>query len=95
MIDRYYKIIELLCTYYDIDINQSKDFLRSRENKYMFLLLMKKYDCVRKEELMNILKAKSSRSINYNVKKAEEKFLINKEFRDKYLYVEEEIEKML
>lgn len=95
MYDRYYKIIELLCQYHGIDINEHKDFLKSRENKYMFLLLMKKYDCIKKEELLNILRAKSPRSINYNVRKAEEKFLINKEFRDKYLYVEEEIEKML
>ncbi len=34
-------------------------------------------------------KISSKRSIRYNVKKAEEKFFINRSFREKYLELEE------
>ena len=67
--------------------------MKRRECKYLLLLLMRKFNCLDKGIIKEQLKLKSDRTINNNIEKAEEKLLINKEFRDDFFYLEEKIEK--
>ena len=43
------------------------------------------------DNIMGVLNYKSKKSILYNVKRAEEKLLINREFRDKFFQIEESL----
>ena len=77
--DKYLKILRVIALYNNI--KKDEDFIRllkDKENKYLLLLLLKKNKCMNEEKIMQIFNYKSKKSINYNVKKAEEKFLINK-----------------
>ena len=77
--------------YNDISDENIIQLLKDKESKYLLLLLLKKYKCINKEKIMEVFKYKSSRSINYNIKKAEQKFLVNKSFREKYFEIEESL----
>ena len=66
--------------------------MKRRECKYLLLLLMRKLD---KEIIKEQLKLKSDRTINNNIAKAEEKLLMNREFRDDFFCLEERIEKKI
>lgn len=90
--DKYLKILRVIALYNNI--KKDEDFIRllkDKENKYLLLLLLKKNKCMNEEKIMQIFNYKSKKSINYNVKKAEEKFLINKNFREKYFEIEENL----
>ena len=89
--DKYLKILKLVAYYNNISDEDIIHLLKDKESKYLLLLLLKKYRCIDKEKIMEIFKYKSSRSINYNIKKAEEKFLVNKSFREKYFEIEESL----
>jgi hypothetical protein len=47
------------------------------------------------EQMSFDFNGKSSKSIKYNLKKAEEKFFINREFREAYFEMEEMIKKII
>lgn len=89
--DKYLKILKLVAYYNDISDENIIQLLKDKESKYLLLLLLKKYKCINKEKIMEVFKYKSSRSINYNIKKAEQKFLVNKSFREKYFEIEESL----
>lgn len=89
--DRYLKILRTISLYYGIDEKSFILLLKEKENKYLLLLLLKKYRCMDEKNIMNIFNYKSKKSISYNVRKAEEKLLVNKEFRDKYFEIEESL----
>lgn len=89
--DKYNIIILTICKYLDESNNDLKLFLKSKENRYMLLLLAKNFDCLNREIIKRELGVISNRTINNNLKKAEEKILINKYFRDKYFKLEDEI----
>jgi hypothetical protein len=89
--DRYLKILKTISLYYGIGEENFILLLKEKENKYLLLLLLKKYKCMDEKSLMNIFNYKNKKSILYNVKKAEEKLLINKEFRDKFFEIEESL----
>lgn len=57
---------------------------RNKDCRYLFLLLLNKYGCLEKDKLVNELIFSSNKSINYNLKKAEERLLINRQFREDY-----------
>ncbi len=90
---RYVKIIEILINYYDIDEKELIKILQIKENRYMLLLILKNYNCLLIENIKKLLKLKNNRSVLNNLSKAEEKLLINKEFRENYFELEELIEK--
>ena len=69
--------------------------MKRRESKYLLLLLMRKFNCLDKEIIKEQLKLKSDRTINNNIAKAEEKLLMNREFRDDFFCLEERIEKKI
>jgi len=89
--DRYINILREISLYYGMDKNNFIKLLKDKENKYLLLLLTKKYKCMNEDNIMAILNYRSKKSILYNVKRAEEKLLINREFREKFFQIEESL----
>lgn len=82
---KYINILNGLCKYYGIGEQGLIELLKERENKYLLLLLLKNYSCLEQESAKEILRVKSSRSVNNNLKSAQEKLLINRDFRKNIL----------
>ncbi|MDQ0148833.1 hypothetical protein ACFO6R_00210 [Eubacterium multiforme] len=93
--ERYFKIIEEICAFNNISKEEVVDMLKEKEMRYLFILFLKKYDCWKEDDIKYLLRVKTRRSINYNYKKAEEKLLINKKFRDKYFEIEKKIDSVI
>lgn len=93
--DKYFKIISKICEVNHISNEELVEILKKRESKYLLVLFLKKYNCCSEEELKELLNVRTKRSINYNYEKAEEKFLINRNFRDKYLEIEKKIDEII
>lgn len=92
-IDKYIIILKSICLLYGISNDEIYEILKNKKCRYLLLLLMKNFQCFDKNIIMEQLKLKSDRTIISNMKKAEEKLLINKEFREDYFYLEEKIKK--
>lgn len=90
--EKYFRIIKQICDSNDISKEELLEMLQEKDMKYLYILFLKKYDCWNEKELKEVLRVKTRRSIHYNYKKAEEKLLINKKFRDKYFEIEKKIE---
>lgn len=93
--DKYEKIIEFICNYKKIDKAALVTILRDKECKYLLLLLLEKYKCADVNRLTNDLSIANPKSIKYNMKKAEEKFFVNRNFRELYFEIENMIEKII
>lgn len=90
-IDKYYNIISIMCQYYGIDTEKLGELIKKRDNLYLTILLMKNFKCLREEKIKENLGIINNRTLYYRLKKAEEKILINKDFRDEYFELEEKI----
>lgn len=90
---RYEKIIEILCKYKNISRDKLVKILKDNECKYLLFLLIKKYGCCDIDMLNKDFPNIDKKSMNSNLKRAEEKLLINKRIRDMYFEAEELIEK--
>ena len=90
---KYIKILNNLCKYYGIDEEKFIELLRNRDNRYILLLLLKNNHCLETDKLKEIFRLKTSKSINSNLKLAEEKLLVNRFFREQYFELENNIEK--
>lgn len=90
---KYIKILENICNYYGIEEDKFIELLKNRDNKYILLLILKSNHCLDKEEVKEMLKLKTSKSINNSLRLAEEKLLMNKVFRERYFELENNIEK--
>ena len=93
--DKYLRILQVICNIKGINREELFKILKDRESKYLLFLLLKKYKCTDMDVLQRDFSIDSKKSINYNMKKAEEKFFINKEFRDMYFEAEGIIEKVI
>lgn len=93
--DKYSKIIEFICIYKNISRIELFKLLRHKESKYLLLLLLKKYKCVDMQRICVEFSSKNTVTVKNNFKKAEEKFYVNKEFREMYYEVEEMIKKII
>jgi hypothetical protein len=93
--DKYLRILQVICSIKGIDREELFRILKDRESKYLLFLLLKKYKCTDMEVLYRDFSIDSKKSINYNMKKAEEKFFVNKDFRDMYFEAEGIIEKVI
>ncbi|MDR5587734.1 MULTISPECIES: hypothetical protein [Clostridium] len=91
---KYINILNGLCEYYGIGEQDLIELLKERENKYLLLLLLKNYSCLEQENAKEILRVKSSQSVNNNLKSAEEKLLINRDFRKKYFEIQDNIDRI-
>ena len=90
---KYLKILNNICNYYGIDEEKFIELLKNRDNKYILLLVLKNNQCLEIDKIKEIFKLKTSKSINSNLRLAEEKLLINKIFREKYFELEDNIDK--
>lgn len=95
MNNKYEKILSVLCEFKGISSQELINILKDKECKYLLFLFLKKYKCIDLKKLEEDFSIKSKKSINYNCKKAQEKFLINKDFRDQYFEMEELISKII
>ena len=95
MINRIEIIKLVMCNYFSITEKELEELFKDKEKMYLMLLLMKKYKCFEKEiieqEIEKIISGKMKRKVD----KAEEKILINKEFRDDYFNLEDEIDRII
>ena len=91
--ERYERIINLLCRYKGIDTEKLYCILKDEECRYVFFLLIKKYNCVDSDNLKKDFSVYSTKKINYNIKKAQQKLLLNKKIRDMYFEAENVIER--
>lgn len=85
-------VINILCNYLEKDFDS---IISVKDNKYLLLLLLKNYKCLNREKIKVMFNIGSDNSINYNIKKAEEKLLINKEFRESYFEIEKYLEEVI
>lgn len=91
--DRYSNIIKVISMYYGIDNNNFISSLKDKEKKYLLVLFLSKYKCINQDQTKLMLNVKSTRSVSCTLKKAEEKFFINREFRMLYFELEKKLEK--
>ncbi len=91
---KYIEILRGLCNYYGINEEEFIELLKLKDNRYLLLLLLKNNNCLESDSIKEILKIKTHRSINNNLKSAEEKLLINRYFREKYFEIENSLEKI-
>ncbi|MCY6369841.1 ribose-5-phosphate isomerase [Clostridium ganghwense] len=92
--DKYEKIIDIMCSMKGIEKEELYKILKDRECKYLLFLLLKKYKCDDLNKINQDFSINNKRVIKYNEKKGEEKFLINKEFRETYFEVQEKVDKV-
>ena len=88
---RYLRILQMICKYYDIEEKEFLDLLKGKENKYLLLLLLKNNNCFDINTIKELFNLKTSRTVNNNLKQAEEKLLINRNFREQYFALENHI----
>jgi len=94
-LDKTQIVINILCSYLGRDLKEFDGLIKEKDNKYLLLLLLKNYKCLNRERIKLIFNISSYNSINYNIKKAEEKLLVNKDFREKYLKIEKYLEEVI
>lgn len=85
----YEKIIEAICEVKGIKSNELLKILKDKECKYILLLLLKKYKCGDVENVYKDFMISNKRAVTYGAKKAEERFFVNKEFREMYFEIED------
>jgi len=87
--DKYSRILNVVYSYYGMMEDDIIKLLKDKDAKYLLLLLLNRYRCIDEEKLKSILNIKSKQSIKYNLRRAEEKLLLNREFRETYFELEE------
>lgn len=90
-INKYEIIMLILSSYYGMSYEEFKKRLKNKDNLYLILLLMKKFKCLNSEVIQENLGILNNRMLCCRMKKAEEKILINKRFRDEYFELEDKI----
>jgi len=88
----YDKIIEAICYVKGIKRHESLKILKNRDCKYVLFLLIKKYKCKDVENDYKDFLVSNKRVMSYGLRKAEERFFFNKEFREMYFQIENTIE---
>lgn len=94
-LDKIAIVSNVLCAYLGVDSKELNKTLKKKENKYLYLLLLKNYKCLDKDKLKDILEIITEKSIKNNINKAEEKFLVNKSFRETYVEIEKGLNKII
>jgi len=93
--NKYDKILSVICDYKGINREELICLLKDKDYKYLLFLFLKKYKCFDLGKLKEDFRIESKKSINYSCKKAEEKFFVNREFRELYFEMEEIISKII
>lgn len=92
--NKFSEILEHFCKVNGLNMENIIEFIKKKENRYLLILIVKKYGDINDEKIREVLGIKD-RSLNIMLKKAEEKILINKEFRKKYFKLDEVINKII
>ena len=95
MENKYDKILSVICDYKGITREELICVLKDKNYKYLLLLFLKKYKCFDLAKLKEDFSIENKKSIKYSCKKAEEKFFVNREFRELYFEMEEMISKII
>lgn len=93
--DRTKIIISILCGYLEKDFKDFESIINEKDNRYLLLLLLKNYKCLNREKIKIMFNISSNNSISYSIRKAEEKLLINKNFRENYFKIEKYVQKVI
>lgn len=67
----------------------NKEFLKKKDNLLIFILLFERYNCIHMSEVEEIIGRK--RKLTHYLDKAHERLLLNKDFRQKFLFIEKKI----
>ena len=90
----YEKIVEAICEVKGIKSDELLKILKDKECKYILFLLLKKYKCGDVESAYRDFLISSKRAVSYGSKKAEERFFVNKEFREMFFEIEDMLGKV-
>lgn len=93
--ENYEIIINVICELKGIKRKEMLVVLKDREYRYLLFLLLDKHQCSDTKALSKELMEMNNRKIKYNIKKGQERFLINKNFREKYFLIENRIKKLI
>lgn len=93
--ERYETILQIFCKTKGIKREELVHILKDRECRYLLFLLLKKYKCMDMRKLHEDFYIESKKKVDYSFKKAEERFFINKEFRDAYFEIENIVEESI
>lgn len=93
-IDRYEKIIDIICDIKGIERKEIYKIMKDKECKYLIFLLLKKYKCDQLDKINRDFSIDNRRSIRYNEKRGEDKFFINKSFREIYFEIQGKLDKV-
>lgn len=86
---------KVLCYYYGVEWNKLQSQMKKSENRYIMLLLLKEYNLIELDKAKSEMGLSTIKNIKYGIRKAEEKFLVNKYFRDRYILIEDEVRKVI
>lgn len=95
MMDNYEKIIEIICSMKGIDKKDLFKILEDKELKCLLFLLLKEHKCDDIDKISKDFPKTNKRIINYNIKKAKEKFFINRGFRETYFMIEKKLQEKI
>jgi len=87
--DKYLKVLNVIYSYYGMSEGDIIKLLKDKDAKYLLLLLLNRHRCIDEERLKAALNVKSKQSITYNLRRAEERLLLNREFRETYFELEQ------
>ncbi|AZV55291.1 ribose-5-phosphate isomerase [Clostridium sp. AWRP] len=90
----YTKIIKILCEYKGLSRKHMFKILKNESCRYLFFLLIKKYECCDMELLKKDFPSVNSKNVKRNIKRAEEKLLFDKKIREMYFEAEDIINKV-
>lgn len=85
---KYDVIIEILSRYKGLNKDELFQILKDNECKYLFFLLIKKYECSNLEILKKDFPSINENKLKNGMKAAEKKLLINKKIRNMYFEAE-------
>lgn len=91
--NKYENIISAICKVKGITKEELYKILKDKDCKYLMFLLLNKNKCLNIDFINRDFSINSKRIVNNNIRKAQEKLLINKEFREIYFGLQDELDK--
>ncbi|KGM98370.1 ribose 5-phosphate isomerase [Clostridium novyi A str. 4552] len=91
--NRYKNVISAICKIKGIRKEELYKILKDKECKYLLFLLLNKNKCIDIDSINRDFSINSKRVVNNNIRKAQEKLLINREFREIYFSLQDELDK--
>ncbi|SHH51193.1 ribose-5-phosphate isomerase [Clostridium grantii] len=93
--ENYETIIKVICDIKGIKRKEIIKILEDREYRYLLFLVLYKYNCSEIKGLSRDFIRIDKRKLRYNIKKGEERLLVNRNFRQMYFEVEKKVKKLI